>query len=157
VSGIPELITSGVHGVLVPERDAEALADAIEGLLKDGGLRERLATAGRHRVREAFAIHDKAAQLWELLQQSGAGAYARQERTSAIGTAQEPRKSASVSVILVNYNGAQFIPRLCETLARQTWPPSEVWFFDNNSTDGSADMARALLPTMNVVQYDRNT
>jgi GT2 family glycosyltransferase/glycosyltransferase involved in cell wall biosynthesis len=157
VSGIPELIASGVHGVLVPERDTEALADAIEGLLKDGELRERLATAGRHRVREAFAIRAKAAQLWELLQQSGAGADTGQERTSAIGSAQEPRKSASVSVILVNYNGARFIPRLCESLARQTWPPSEVWFFDNNSTDGSADLARDLLPTINVVQYDRNT
>ncbi len=63
VTGIPEAITDGVTGVLVPERDPAALAEALRALLDDGRLRTRLAQAARRRVELDFEVHRQAAQL----------------------------------------------------------------------------------------------
>jgi colanic acid/amylovoran biosynthesis glycosyltransferase len=53
--GIPELLGEGA-GVMVPARDPEALAAALENLVRDPDLRLRLGIAGRRRVEEGFAI-----------------------------------------------------------------------------------------------------
>ena len=43
----------------------------------------------------------------------------------------------SVSVVIVNYNGAAHLPLCLESLRRQTAPPLEILVVDNNSSDGS--------------------
>ena len=63
VAGIPELIEDGTSGLLVPERDATALADALERLWRDPGEAMRLARAARSRVEE---IWDRDKNLDEL-------------------------------------------------------------------------------------------
>jgi glycosyltransferase involved in cell wall biosynthesis len=50
VAGIPEVITDGEHGLLVPERDPHALAAAISRLLGDRALAARLGAAARRRI-----------------------------------------------------------------------------------------------------------
>ena len=55
VSGIPELVTHGKTGWLVPEHDPHALAEAIVLLMDDEALRLRLANAGAKTVRERFS------------------------------------------------------------------------------------------------------
>ena len=55
VSAIPELIEDGVTGLLCPPGNPEALAAAIQRLLRDRGLRRRLGAAGEHRVRAEFS------------------------------------------------------------------------------------------------------
>ena len=52
-----EVINHDVEGLIVPQRDPAALADAIERLVKDAGLRARLAGAAKERVRAEFDIH----------------------------------------------------------------------------------------------------
>jgi glycosyltransferase involved in cell wall biosynthesis len=52
VAGIPEVIADGQHGLLVPERDSAALAQAITLLLGDRELAGRLGAAARARVLE---------------------------------------------------------------------------------------------------------
>lgn len=54
VSGIPELVTDGVDGLLVPPRDARALAAAMRRLLDDAALREALGRAARATICERF-------------------------------------------------------------------------------------------------------
>ncbi len=56
VSGIPELVEHEVTGLLADERDAVGLADALERMLTDHDLRERLADAGRQRVVDQFDL-----------------------------------------------------------------------------------------------------
>jgi len=53
-SGIPEVVEDGLTGLLVPPRDAEALASALARLLDDPDLRESLGRAGRQRVEEGI-------------------------------------------------------------------------------------------------------
>ena len=67
VSGIPELIIDDQHGLLVPERDPVALADALGRLLGDGVLRRRLAGAARQRIEDEFDSRKEARKLHLLL------------------------------------------------------------------------------------------
>ena len=55
-SGIPEAVDDDISGLLVPQRDAAALADAIERLLGDSGLRRRMGRAGRQIVVSRFDV-----------------------------------------------------------------------------------------------------
>lgn len=54
ISGIPEMIDDGVHGLLVEPRDAPALTLALQRLLTDADLHRRLAVAARARICERF-------------------------------------------------------------------------------------------------------
>jgi len=56
VAGIPELVANGKTGVLVPPRDASALADAMERLARDENLRNDFGRAGRFRIEQEFTI-----------------------------------------------------------------------------------------------------
>jgi glycosyltransferase involved in cell wall biosynthesis len=66
VTGIPELVAHGHTGLLVPERDPEALAEAIAQVLADGARAAQLAQAGRARVEQAFDLRQNVSQLREL-------------------------------------------------------------------------------------------
>ena len=57
VGGIPEVVTSGEHGLLVPAGDADGLARGVESLLQDAALRARLGEAARRRARETFSAN----------------------------------------------------------------------------------------------------
>jgi glycosyltransferase involved in cell wall biosynthesis len=54
ISGIPEMITDGVHGLLVPPRNPQALADALRQVLSNPALHAELARAARQRICERF-------------------------------------------------------------------------------------------------------
>lgn len=56
VGGIPEMVVDGETGLLVQPRDPVGLAGAMERLLFDAGLRERLGQAGRRRCEEMFSL-----------------------------------------------------------------------------------------------------
>jgi glycosyltransferase involved in cell wall biosynthesis len=67
ISGVPELIDDGRSGLLVPERDSAALAQAILRLHGDPELRRRLGAAGREKVLREFDLRQTTAQLAALL------------------------------------------------------------------------------------------
>ncbi len=54
--GIVELIADGVHGLLAPPADAEALAAALERIMTDEQLRARLVETGYRHVLEDFSF-----------------------------------------------------------------------------------------------------
>jgi glycosyltransferase involved in cell wall biosynthesis len=54
ISGIPELVSDGVNGLLVEPDNPAALASAITRLGSDRRSAERLGSAGRATVRERF-------------------------------------------------------------------------------------------------------
>jgi glycosyltransferase involved in cell wall biosynthesis len=56
VGGIPELISDGEHGYLIPVNDIDALAGAIATLAGDASLRQRLGDAGHAKVAEQFSF-----------------------------------------------------------------------------------------------------
>ena len=66
LSGIPELVEHEVSGLLCPPRDHMCLADAVERLANDSGLRQRLGTNGRRRVESEFSLESSAQALRRL-------------------------------------------------------------------------------------------
>lgn len=67
---LPEVV--GDAGLLVPVRDADAIADAIKRLLEDAGERRRLSIAGRERILRMFSWKVAAAQMVNYYRQIAA-------------------------------------------------------------------------------------
>jgi len=57
VGGIPELIENGKDGILVPPENPKALARAINSLLENKELREKLSQTAYKKVREKYSIN----------------------------------------------------------------------------------------------------
>jgi N-acetyl-alpha-D-glucosaminyl L-malate synthase BshA len=55
VGGVPEVVESGVSGLLVPAGDADALARGAESMIANPALRARLGNAARLRAAELFS------------------------------------------------------------------------------------------------------
>jgi N-acetyl-alpha-D-glucosaminyl L-malate synthase BshA len=55
VGGVPEVVESGISGLLVPAGDADALARAAESLIGDPALRGQLGAAARRRAKDLFS------------------------------------------------------------------------------------------------------
>lgn len=54
VGSLPEVVRDGETGIVVPPNDSRALADAIDRLLENPGLADRMGRAGRERVLSMF-------------------------------------------------------------------------------------------------------
>ncbi len=65
-SGIPELVSDGVSGLLVPERDAASLADALAYLIRHPEICKEMGQAGRRQVEQKFETSVLSKQLEEL-------------------------------------------------------------------------------------------
>ena len=64
--GIPEAVSDGVNGFLVPEKDAPALADRLVTLLRDPQVCAQFGKAGRELVVERFNLRRQTDQLESL-------------------------------------------------------------------------------------------
>lgn len=69
VGGVPDLIDDGVHGLLVAPRDPDALARAVDALLRDPERRRRLGEQARERRRAEFGIETMVHRIEELYEQ----------------------------------------------------------------------------------------
>ena len=65
-SGIPELVSDGVSGLLVPERDAASLADALAYLIHHPEICKEMGQAGRRQVKQKFDTNALNKKLEEL-------------------------------------------------------------------------------------------
>ena len=68
VGGIPELVESGVEGLLVPPADLEAFRGALDRVLGDRALAQAMGAAGRRRVERTLTWPTLAARTSEILE-----------------------------------------------------------------------------------------
>lgn len=68
ISGVPELLTDGENGFVVPPEDPQAFAIALERLIRDPALRTRLGEAAERRVRREFDHQTSIRQLKQLFE-----------------------------------------------------------------------------------------
>lgn len=66
VGGIPEVVTDGVEGSLVPVQDTEALARTLASYVRDPALRRQRGEAARARVEAAFSMRAMLAEYGKL-------------------------------------------------------------------------------------------
>ncbi|MCA1572687.1 MAG: glycosyltransferase family 4 protein [Chloroflexi bacterium] len=88
VGGIPEVITSGVDGLLVPPGDPAGLADAIGSLLASPALRERIGEAGYQTVRDRFSIEAQVKRIEVVYDEELA-------RSGVVGAVRQPEPVAA--------------------------------------------------------------
>lgn len=70
VAGVPEVVVSGVTGVLTPPGDAEAFATAIAEMLTNSGKRQTMAEAARARVIHHHRLEAASLRLSALLSEA---------------------------------------------------------------------------------------
>ncbi|NEO99166.1 MAG: colanic acid biosynthesis glycosyltransferase WcaL [Symploca sp. SIO2E9] len=66
--GIPELVEDGVSGFLVPERDAEAIAEKLQYLLENPEIWQQMGSSGRNRVVQKYDMETLNNELVEIYQ-----------------------------------------------------------------------------------------
>jgi glycosyltransferase involved in cell wall biosynthesis len=79
VGGVPDLLTDGVTGLLVPDNDHDAMAEAVLRLLRDPELAGRLSTNGR-RLAESCSWSVVQPQWENLFREVGAHRHTGKER-----------------------------------------------------------------------------
>jgi colanic acid/amylovoran biosynthesis glycosyltransferase len=67
IGGIPEMVNENETGFLVPPGDAVALADAIEKLISDATLAQKMGRAGYQRAQKLFSIERNVRELCTLI------------------------------------------------------------------------------------------
>lgn len=66
VGGIPEVVVDGSTGILVPPRDPEAIAGALEVLIKDQEKSREMGITARKRVQDLFNIDENVRNIIKL-------------------------------------------------------------------------------------------
>lgn len=61
-----------------------------------------------------------------------------------------------VFIIVLNYNGKDCLKKTLNSVFQINYPNFEVVLVDNNSTDGSLEMARSVFPKMNFIKNSQN-
>lgn len=125
--GTPELIEDGHSGVLFKDGDVEGLAAALERVVKDEGLRERLARGGAARV-AAVCDPGEAARAWTEAM----------ERARGTPGARAGARSGSVSVVVPHFNLGRYVGEAVESVLRQRTAVGEVIVVDDGSTEASS-------------------
>ena len=127
---IPEVIDSGKDGLLVPQMDASALANAIESLLSDKTERLCLSIRAREKVSQKFDSSRCDKLLADRIQ--------RLTRAQFVLT-----NTPLVSVIMIFYNAEKFMKEAIESVLHQSYSNWELILVDDGSTDSSTDLAIA--------------
>lgn len=68
--GIPELVEHGHNGLLVPERDSDALAQAVRALLDAPQTWAAMGAAGRAAVEERYSVHASTEALFKAYEEA---------------------------------------------------------------------------------------
>jgi len=131
--GAPEAVLHERTGLVVEPESIDAIQAAIERLLQDSELRQRLGDAARVRVETDFRWPDR----WKLLS----------ERVANLR--QEIRPAADIAIVIPCYEHARDLHRTLEALTKQTCPAREIIVVDDCSTDDPESVVNAfatLLP-----------
>jgi len=121
VGGVPELITHGENGWLVPAGDQQEMADAIVSLIQQPRLRATLAENGRRHVESNFTV-EKFMEQWE-----------------AVYAEPDARVRRTVSLRQSRFRADSQTNSLPSSAALQTTWPNVAVFHDNFAQMGGAE------------------
>ena len=64
---------------------------------------------------------------------------------------------AKVAIIIPNYNGQKYLADCLSSLSQLDYPDYQLFFVDNNSTDGSVEYVKNNFPEIELIISDKNT
>ena len=135
IGGCSELLAAGC-GKLVPAFEVNAYVSALEEILENRDLANRMGQIGQAQIRERFSFRNYIFDLLKLLEHP------------------LPR----VSVVVPNYNYARFLPDRIKTIADQEFPIYELIILDDCSSDDSVKVIENLIRDSGLnIKFIRNT
>lgn len=120
--GFENLLNRGC-GLLAEKEDVSSFVGCVEALLSDQVKAKRLANTGRSLIDKEFRFHHYIFDLLEKLDIS----------------------LPKISVIVPNYNYADYIEQRLESIFKQSYPIYELIILDDSSTDNSVDVIQKYL------------
>jgi glycosyltransferase involved in cell wall biosynthesis len=108
-------------GFVTPLEDVQAMADRVGTFLDDADLRRSLGERAREKFLNAYTIERLMPHTFSACRQVAG-------------------KNPSVSIILPNFNHAQYLPLRLDSIFEQTYQDFEVILIDDASTDNSLEV-----------------
>lgn len=68
IGGIPDMVEDGETGFIIPPNDPVALADRLERLISNAGMRQKMGAAGRLRYEKFFTLHQFEQNMMTILE-----------------------------------------------------------------------------------------
>lgn len=140
--GCREYAIDGETALVVPPRDAPAMAEAVRRLLDDPTLASRLSGNGLAVVERDFDWERRTDELEEVL--DGLAADPAPARLPGRPPAPE---SPELSIVVLAWDNLRYTQQFVESVRRHTTVPYELIIVDNGSAWEAADYARAAADT----------
>lgn len=137
--GIPHFVGEDA-GFVVPAFSVEAMAASIIRLIEREDLRREKGLAAREKFLKNYTIDQTAPQILSMCRRAA-------------------NKKPTVSVIVPNYNHAQYLPRRMDSILQQSYRDFELILLDDASTDNSVEVLEQYAGGVDVrlVKNERNT
>ena len=140
--GCREYAIDGETALVVPPRDAEAMAAAVRRLLHDPVLASRLSGNGLEVVALDFDWETRTDELEEILD----GLAAEPAPVRLMGRPAAP-ESPELSIVVLAWDNLRYTQQFVESVRRNTTVPYELIIVDNGSAWEAAHYARAAADT----------
>ena len=134
--GSREYAHDGETALVVPPRDASAMADGLRRVLDDRDLRSRLSANALELVAREFDWDDRTDHLAEVLD----GVVA-DPSPAPIGQRPQPHPNPELSIVTLQWNGMAHTRRMVESVRANTDVPYELIIVDNGSEWEAASYA----------------
>jgi glycosyltransferase involved in cell wall biosynthesis len=119
-AGVADFVEDGA-GFVVPDEDVEAMARKLIELIKDNNLSQALGNRAREKLLTSFTAERTTPKILSICRQVG-------------------KQKPGVSVVVPNYNHAQYLPQRLDSIFSQTYQDFEVILLDDASSDSSMDV-----------------
>ena len=134
VGGFADIVTKET-GILIPNLDIDVMAKTLEFLIKNKNIIEKLGRASESLINNNFIFKDY---IYSLLNIMGIN-------------------YKKVSVIVPNYNYANYIQRRLDAIISQTYPIYQILVLDDMSSDNSVSIIQKYIKTSPIeIELDLN-
>ncbi|WP_017931046.1 glycosyltransferase [Robiginitomaculum antarcticum] len=158
---LPEVVDHGVTGFVIPYRRPEAALKHIEEMRRSPELMKTLGKAAKQRANDLFShamMKQNVNQMFDSILKDNPKFIPNERERNQFGKtikfrtmnkdrsfSRVKRDIASVSVIVPNYNYAEYLEERLGSIFHQTVKPAQIIFLDDASPDNSVAVATELL------------
>lgn len=144
---VPELVTDGENGFLVPFADTNGIAECLRKLCNDVRLIVKMGQNGRIMAEKCYSQNSFAFNLHSAYQQIlEEQNHSNKESLSLKLQHQSP----TISVVVPNYNYSNYLDERINSIINQTVKPFEILFLDDCSSDSSVEKANKILTSSSI-------
>lgn len=163
---LPEVVDHETTGYVIPYRKPEMALEYIEKMIQSREFTKSLGQASRQRAKDLFSyevLGEKINSMFDAVFESRPKSSSYKQKPSEFDKTLNlqsykkrnapsgfKNKTASVSVIVPNYNYAEYLEERLGSIFYQTVSPAQIIFLDDASSDDSVSVAEELLSKQDI-------